>query len=80
MPDGAPSFMLCCMEASPTRQVRACEFCGLAVGTYEPAVFRFPREIIASSRAAAPGLLAEPDCRVSHSACFQAHAVAPLTN
>jgi hypothetical protein len=58
------------MEALNPGPVRPCEVCGLAVGTYEPAVFVFGDEVIHSSRAAQPGLAGKPGCRLAHKDCF----------
>jgi hypothetical protein len=57
------------MESAARRALRYCQVCGLAVGSYEPAVFIFGDETIHSSRAARPGLSALPDCRLEHEGC-----------
>lgn len=59
------------------RTSRDCGVCGLAVGSYEPAVFVFAEEIIHSSRAAQPELVQRPGVRLLHSDCFDAHGPGP---
>ena len=65
------------MEPMHARAGRFCHVCGLAVGSYEPAVFVFADETIVSSRAARPGLSAEPGCRLEHEGCHAEHDVRP---
>jgi hypothetical protein len=65
------------MEPTAQRAPRFCQVCGLAVGSYEPAVFIFGDEAIHSSRAARPGLSAVPGCRLEHEDCHPDDDVRP---
>ncbi len=62
------------MEASSAQPGRSCEVCGLAVGTYEPAVFVSASQVVHGSRAADPGLVRQPGLVTFHRDCYAAHA------
>ena len=68
------------MEATNGHPTRLCQVCGLAVGTYEPAVFMLGAEMIHSSRAALPGVAGRAGSHVQHEACFAEHAGASHLN
>ncbi len=62
------------MEASSAHPGRSCEVCGLAVGTYEPAVFISASRVVHGSRAADPSVVRQPGLITFHRDCYTAHA------
>ncbi len=58
------------MNSGQPSTLRLCRVCGTPVGCYEPAIFVVGDRVVRSSRAAQPGLAAQPGCDLSHESCF----------